>query len=101
MSHKVKVDNGKYEFVMVDGWDLKVLRHGEPWIAQIEGSKAIHSLMAELDAARVVLKTVRDFITDRKQVGDSSYPVNTFEDALKIHDGLVYDHELPSPWARP
>lgn len=93
---RVRVDNGKYEFVNRNGYTLDVMRHGEGWAVDVEPSKAIIAMMAELDAARVVLAAVR--ISASLDSAGTSSGVRA---ALEIHDGLVYDHEPPSAWAIP
>lgn len=94
---RVAVASGKYTFVQRETppCTIDVLRHGEPWIENLAGGNgfnAIYSLLAELDAARVVLQAARD-------LGDDA-PVQ-IKDALARHAGLVDDHEKPSPWAVP
>lgn len=102
--HRVQVDNGKYIFHHAGGWRIHVLRHGEPWIDDLDAPKAVASMMAELDAARVVVQAVRDLVNAhdmlRAIVGGSD-GVSTLRDALKRHAALVDDHEPPSEWAKP
>lgn len=86
---KVRVDSGKYTFVK-NGQVIEILRHGEPWHQQEEAFNALVSIMAELDAARVVLDTVR-------MMGEEA-PI-AIRHALKLHDALVSDREPPSVWA--
>lgn len=95
--HKVKVDGGKYTFHNRGGWNIDVLRHGEPWIDDIDAPTAVFSLMCELDAARVVLQAVRNGIglLASPDVG------RAIADALKVHDALVDDREPPSEWCEP
>jgi len=58
--HHVAVDNGKYTFLVpADGYRVTILRHGEPWHEQREASNALHAMMCELDAARLVVAQVR------------------------------------------
>ena len=42
--HRVPVANGKYTFVARGGWKLDVLRHGEPWVEDLNASNAIGSI---------------------------------------------------------
>lgn len=98
MSHKVKIDNGKYEFILHDGWDLEVRRGGVPWIGgegeqSLPGSKAIHAMMRELDAARLVVAAARETESDY----DDGYRVSQ---ALKLHDSLVGEGGKPSDWTK-
>ena len=96
---RIKVDGGKYEFVLHDGWDLEILRHGERWAISMQCSKAIHSMMCELDAARVVVAAVRGTVgPDRKHI-DGAEAFDQLLGALDMHRGLVADTEPPSEWA--
>lgn len=88
---RVRVSNGKYTFVH-DPLRVEILRYGEPWHMQQEAANALHSIMAELDAARVVLAAARD-------LGDDA-PVE-IKDALARHRALVDDRERPSAWSSP
>lgn len=96
---KIRVDNGKYTFVMPYGWQLNVLRHGEPWIENLTASKAIHSMMADLDAARVVVAAVRRLVgPDREHIcGADAF--DQLVEAIRLHDGLTGSIEPPSEWA--
>src|SRR5678815_795677 len=94
--HIIKVDNGKYTFVLNDGWVLDVLRHGEPWVTNLDAPKAVQSMMAALDAARVVVEAAR--ATVKRYENNVSVP-GMLADALDLHDRLVDDRELPSSWA--
>lgn len=85
---KIRTDNGKYTFVK-QGITIEILRHGEPWTCA-EPFNAIASLMAELDAARVVLEVAR-------LLGDEApAPLRL---ALQRHAALVDDREPPSEWS--
>lgn len=98
----IKVSNGKYTFEQPEGSPtrMNILRHGEPHLADVPGFNAIHSMMCELDAARVVLAAVREAMTmDLLQGGPT--PRQVIEAALARHAGLVDDHEPPSAWALP
>lgn len=96
--HTVRVDNGKYTFI---GKPLAVAihRYGEPWHIQTEATNALRSMMAELDAARVVLEAARKVVNtprgDTRQLVES---IDTIADAIAKHDRLVDDHEPPSEW---
>ena len=90
--HRVRVDSGKYEFVQRAG-HVEILRDGSPW-GRTDYPKAIGSLMAELDAARVVLKKVRELSASWRAGAQTM-----LEEALRTHDSLVDDREPPSPWA--
>jgi len=88
--HQVRVENGKYEFVLREG-RIDVLRHGELWVPDVLPRRAIGALMAELDAARVVLSAVRAHL--------ELYPRHDqLAEALDRHDQLVDDRESPSLW---
>lgn len=86
--HVVRVDNGKYTFVKRN-LSVVIERYGEVWHEQEQAFNALASIMAELDAARVVLNAVR-------AVGAYA-PVQICE-ALRKHDALVDDNEKPSDW---
>lgn len=90
----VKVCDGKYTFRKTS-LVIEVDRHGEQWLTLREGFNAIHSLMAELDAARVVLAAVRAYVTSGKGTA-----VPALFEALEQHDALVSDTEPPSEWTR-
>jgi hypothetical protein len=87
--HTVRVSNGKYTFV-IDGFQtVAILRGGEPWHVQRDAFNALHSIMCELDAARVVLDVAR-------LLGDEApAPLKL---ALAQHQALVSDREPPSEW---
>ena len=93
--HRVSVDGGKYTFVIpADDYRVGILRHGKPWHEQSEASHALHAIMCELDAARVVIEAVRDgvrrgSVSEHDRIGKS----------LALHDSLVDDRERPSGWA--
>jgi len=74
--HRVKVDGGKYEFVRREDGTVDVLRGGEPWLKRCMPQIGIASAMAELDAARVVLRAVRSLTArpspDRKSCAGRS-----------------------------
>jgi|KBSSwiStaDraftv2_1062776.scaffolds.fasta_scaffold00132_50 hypothetical protein len=95
--HRVSVDSGKYTFVVpADDYRVSILRYGEPWHGpQGEASKALHAIMCELDAARVVLAEVRA-LTASWRAGAQA----RLEDALRKHDALVSDNTPPSEWTR-
>lgn len=88
----VRVDNGKYTFVQndADPWVIKIQRHGEDWHRQEEASNALSTMMAELDAARVVIAAARAL------GGDAPREILK---ALERHCALVSDREKPSAWA--
>ena len=99
---KINVDNEKYTFVNRDGgFEVDVLRHGQPWMTDIECPKAISTMMAELDAARVVIQAVREHleIYGHGRDEDSKIMVKELALAMKLHGQLVDDREAPSEWA--
>jgi len=58
MTGPVKIDNGKYTFLVPDGdYRVHVLRHGEPWLIIEQGCSAIQSLIQEVER----LTTARRF----------------------------------------
>ncbi|HVY79852.1 MAG TPA: hypothetical protein VG994_02630 [Steroidobacteraceae bacterium] len=83
---RVRTDNGKYTFDKRNAV-IDILRHGEPWAQNVHNFNAIHSLMAELDAARVVIAAARQSQDPAVQA------------ALRQHAALVDDREPPSEWA--
>ena len=93
--HRVNVDNGKYTFVVPGGdYRVSILRHGEPWHGpQAEACTALHSIMAELDAARVVLQAVRAYADAPAHEVPAS-----ITNALALYDRLVDDRQPPSEW---
>lgn len=98
MRQFIRVANGKYTFVL-DGMTstFSILRHGEPWHGpQGVAVNAIAALMAELDAARVVMQEVRLATS----VPDGMIPSIGLCEALEKHDRLVDDHEPPSEWCK-
>lgn len=105
--HRVSVDNGKYTFVVpADDYRVSILRYGEPWHGpQSEASNALHTIMYELDAARVVVQAARatvEAVRARRASGeefDPRYFPLALADALAIHDRLTSDREPPSAWA--
>lgn len=103
--HRVNVDNGKYTFVVLDGFKIHVWRGGKPWIEHADAPKAIHCLIAELDAARVVLQAARALaaffetmpLELATMLARHDEPVAIVR-ALARHGGLVDDREPPSAW---
>lgn len=104
--HRVGVCGGKYTFVIPSGdYRVSILRYGELWYGpQAEASNALRSIMAELDAARVVLQAARalcdafeklpiDAAQALAMCGDA--PVALVR-ALALHGRLVDDCEPPS-----
>lgn len=61
---KINVDGDKYTFVLEQGYRVDVRRHGEPWVEDMPGSKAIHSMMCELDALRMVMAEIGEHAND-------------------------------------
>lgn len=105
--HRVKVEGGKYEFVSRGGYVLDVLRNGEPFVANATPSKAIGAMMAELDAARVVLEAARRLATFFETMPVAlATSLSRYDEfvgvtrALARHDGLVEDLEPPSEWTK-
>jgi hypothetical protein len=96
--HRVSAEGGKYTFVMIAGdHRVSILRYDEPWHGpQGEGAGAIHALMCELDAARLVLRAARACV---EVFGASQHFPSGLVDALRRHDALVSDSTPPSAWA--
>lgn len=90
--HVVRVDSGKYTFVRGVGGGIEILRHGSPWHEQTEAANALSSIMAELDAARVVVTAVRTALA-MGLVNSAGLTA-----AIKKHAALVDDREPPSEW---
>jgi uncharacterized membrane protein len=88
----VSVENGKFTFIQ-ESYLVHILRHGEPWVRDVIGSNAVSSMMAELDAARVVLEAARLDVRD-------GLATQCLQDALKRHESLVSDHLSPSAWTK-
>lgn len=89
--HTVRVSGGKYTFIVRD-LHIVIDRHGEQWHAQQDAFNALHSIMCELDAARVVLEAARSLAKNNE-----APPV--LYAALMKHRALVDDQEKPSEWA--
>jgi hypothetical protein len=98
MSMRIKVDSGKYTFVQSNSGRIDILRHDQPWIRDAGGANAIFNLMAELDAARLVLAAVRECIASSTAYARSDY-AKTLGEALDAHARLVSDTQPPSSWA--
>lgn len=94
--HRVSVDNGKYTFVKSDNdYRVSILRYSEPWYGpQSEASNALHSIMRELDAARIVLEVAR------KLCEKQSFGTGELKDAIRKHDRLTDDCTPPSEWTK-
>jgi hypothetical protein len=98
MSMRIKVDSGKYTFIQSSGGRIDILRHDQPWIQNVDGANAIFSLMAELDAARLVLEEARKCVASHVE---GLSPIAGLRNALDAHARLVSDTTPPSPWAKP
>jgi hypothetical protein len=98
MSMRIKVDSGKYTFVQSNSGRIAILRHDQSWIQNVDGANAIFSLMAELDAARLVLKAARECVASHVE---GLSPIAGLRSALGVHSRLVSDTTPPSPWAKP
>lgn len=98
--HRINVARGKYTFVVpADDYRVSILRYGEPWHGpQSEASNALHSIMFELDAARVVVQAARQCV---EALGAPRHVPAGLVDALALHDRLTGDREPPSPWCGP
>lgn len=82
---ELKVANGKYTFCKntIHWW---IDRYGDDWIGKRQdGMNAIHSLMAELEAARVVLGSARRTVA----AAPDSLALMPLREALATHDSLV------------
>lgn len=101
--HRVSVDGGKYTFVIPENdYKFRILRHGEEQYGPIgEASKAVHSMMCELDAARVVLQAVKDGLTYGKyDSGNALKFVMKMEKSIERHNALVGESMPPSEWTK-
>jgi len=96
--HRVSVDNGKYTFVFnerIGDWStVDILRHGSQWITIHDGTNALHSIMTELDAVRVVLAEARILCNNQ------NFGTGKLKEALEKHDRLCDDREPPSEWTK-
>lgn len=91
---KINVANRKYTFVQTRGdLPIVILRHGWPWISIHDGTNALSAIMAELDAARVVVEAARNVCAEMH--GDACVILHA---ALNKHAALVDDNEPPSEW---
>ena len=106
-AHVVKVYDGKYTFVNRLG-TIEILRYGKPWHEQTMAGNALSSLMAELDAARVVVQAAR-VLGDRMErmpIAELQL-LAKYEEfvgitrALALHGRLCDDREPPSEWCLP
>src|SRR5262244_990570 len=85
IEHRVDVDGGKYTFVSSSGdYRVAILRHGEPWHLQDQASSAVHAMMCELDAARLVVAQARALVEDWRAGAQAR-----LERALRQHDALT------------
>lgn len=92
--HRVRVDGGKYTFVVhAEKCEISVLRADLPWQSMPALASPIQSMMRELDAARIVLQAVRAYASAPAHRVPASITA-----ALRLHDALVGDQELPSAW---
>lgn len=96
--HTVRVDSGKYTFVKrLDKTAIEILRHGEPWHEQSNAFNALASIMAELDAARVVVTAARSLLS-HEPIDVQASRGSTLAIAFIAHRSLVDDREPPSDW---
>ncbi len=97
--HRVSVEGGKYTFVVpADDYRVNILRYGKSWHGpQGEASNALHAIMMELDAARVVVQAAREAQKRHPSMFDFD-PDDLIVDALKLHESLTSDREPPSAW---
>jgi hypothetical protein len=93
---RIHVDGSKYTFIRHHGYKVDILRGGQPWMQDIEASDAIITMMAYLDAARVVLQAARKTVESKH---DGLASIRSLESALELHDRLCDDREMASPWA--
>lgn len=96
--HKISVNNGKYTFVNRNGLVIDLLHHGDLMVTEYGALEAIAEMMRELDAARVVVKAVRDLA---ESPGDAPFQlVDTYRliRALNHHDALTSDRTPPGEW---
>lgn len=102
--HTVRVGSGKYTFRLchLDGPPaiaVAIDRYGQSWHQQSDAAKALASIMAELDAARVVLAKIRELSVPAPDRA-LDY-VRQVMAAMEKHDRLVDDREAPSEWCAP
>jgi gamma-glutamyltranspeptidase len=104
LSHVVRVEGGKYTFYSYLGFIVDIARHGDDWLKNIDGPKAINQMMYELDAARVVLAAARSVIAMRGRTEidfkEIMSAVEALVESVRKHDALVDDREPPSEWTK-
>lgn len=95
--HRVACDGGRYTLTCSATGRVGIMRHSQPWVYYVAGASAIACLMAELDAARVVLAAARAVVHPDCPARDI---VPRLERAIAEHDALVDDQQEPSAWTR-
>lgn len=58
--YDIKVENGKYNMIITEDFQVKVLRHGEEWMDIDKGSKFFIALMYKFEAMEEALKFYAD-----------------------------------------
>lgn len=101
----IKVNSGKYTFCtdgamqIVDIW-RGAGRAGSAWVTLHDGFNAIHAMMCELDAARVVVAAARSIALGNDAATLPRDMPPALARALELHDALVSDRTPPSDWAQ-
>jgi len=73
---EIEVAEGKYTFVYEPGKDLSCLRHGEPWIAEMQnGSNAIVALIHHCDEIKKWNREMQEAIADFPSLMGPSHEV--------------------------
>lgn len=98
---RIKTSSGKYTFVKSprSGFSIDILRYGEEWVVDADGANALHAIMCELDAARMVLATVRAVVSS-VPLHEQNTIVSVLVKAMVKHQSLVTDDEPPTEWSK-
>lgn len=108
--HRVKVEGGRYEFIVRVHGRIDIHRDGKPWVWDLDATTAdpmaaVHAIMMELDAARVVVQAARQCVValnapDAEPVAPERLHLAlvALEGSIALHDRLVSDREPPSAW---
>jgi len=99
--HRINVENGKYTFNFDGTKTLYVFSDGAPLVTVSDmPPNAIGSIMAELDAARVVLQAARSIPAADSSPSEIIAFFDRMRDAVTKHNHLCDDRELPSDWTK-
>jgi hypothetical protein len=62
--YNISVENGKYNVVLTEKYEVKFLRDGEEWVTNPPGSKMLIALMAQQENLEIENKRLREVIED-------------------------------------